>query len=50
MAIFAKIDFSGLKYPPEVLVELKTGSTIYGTQVQTILNHKDLTRLAGGGW
>ena len=23
MAIFAKIDFWGLKYPPEVLVELK---------------------------
>ena len=43
MAIFAKIDFSGLKYPPEVLVELKTCSTICGTHVHTILNHKDLT-------
>ena len=48
MAIFDKIDFSGLKYPPEKLVELKTCSTICGTHVQTILNHKDLTRLAGG--
>ena len=47
MANFAKIDFSGLKYPPEVLVELKTCSTICGTHVQTILNHKDLTGLAG---
>ena len=43
MAIFAKIDFSGLKYPSEVQVELKTCSTICGTHVQTILNHKDLT-------
>ena len=43
MAIFAKIDFSGLKYPPEVLVELKTYSAICRTHVQTILNHKDLT-------
>ena len=43
MAIFVKIDFWGLKYPPEVLVELKTCSTIYGTHVHTILNHKDLT-------
>ena len=48
MAIFAKIDFSGLKYPPEVLVELKTCSTICGTYVQTILNHKDLTGSAVG--
>ena len=46
MAIFAKIDFWGLKYPTEVLVELKTCSTICGTHVQTILNHKDLTGLA----
>ena len=30
MAIFAKIDFWGLKYPPEVLVELKTCSSICG--------------------
>ena len=35
---FDKIDFSGLKYPPEVLAELKTCSTICGTHVQTILN------------
>ena len=48
MAIFAKIDFSGLKYPHEVLVELKTCSTICRTHVQTILNHKDLTGLAVG--
>ena len=50
MANFAKIDFSGLKYPPEVLVELKTCSTICGTHAQTILNYKDLTGLAGGVW
>ena len=39
IAIFAKIDFWGLKYPPQVLVELKTCSTL----VYSILNHKDLT-------
>ena len=48
MAICAKIDFSGLKYPPEELVEFKTCSTICGTHVQTILNHKDLTGSAVG--
>ena len=48
MAIFDKIDFSGLKYPPEKLVELKICSTICGTHVQTILNHKDLTGSAVG--
>ena len=48
MAIFDKIDFSGLKYPPEKLVELKTCSKICGTHVQTILNHKDLTGSAVG--
>ena len=30
----------GLKYPPEVLVELKTCSTICGTHVHTILHQK----------
>ena len=45
---FDKIDFSGLKYPPEVLAELKTCSTICGTHAQTILNHKDLTGSAEG--
>ena len=40
---FDKIDFLGLKYPPEVLFELKTYNTICGTHLQTILNHKDLT-------
>ena len=48
MEIFAKIDFRGLKYPPEVLVELKTCSAICGTHVHTILNHKDLTGSAVG--
>ena len=43
MAIFDKIDFSGLKYSHEVLVELKTCSTICGTHVHTILNQKNLT-------
>ena len=50
IAIFDKIDFSVLKYPPEKLVKLKTCSTIGGTHVQTILNHKDLTGLAVGVW
>ena len=48
MAIFAKIDFLGLKYPHEVLIELKTCSPISATHVQTILNHKDLTGSAVG--
>ena len=48
MAIFAKIDFLGLKYPPEVLVELKTCSTICGTPAPVILNHKNSTGSAGG--
>ena len=48
MATFAKIEFWGLKYPPEVLFELKTCNTICGTHLQTILNHKDLTGSAGG--
>ena len=48
MAIFAKIDFWGLKYPLEVLVELKTCSKICETHVQTILNPKDLTGSAVG--
>ena len=48
MAIFDKIDLSGLKYPPEKQVELKTCSTICKTHVQTILNHKDLTGSAAG--
>ena len=48
MGIFAKIDFSLQKYPPEVLIELKTCSTICGTHVHTILNNKDLTGLTVG--
>ena len=48
MAIFAKIDFWGLKCPHEVLVGLKTCSAICRTHVQTILNHKDLTGSAAG--
>ena len=48
MAIFDKIDFSGLKYPPEKLVELKTCSTKCGTHVHTILNQKNSTGSAGG--
>ena len=50
MAIFDKIDFRGLKYPPLMLVELKTCSTICGTHIQTILNHNNLTKSAGGVW
>ena len=45
MAFFVKIDFWGLKYPPEVLVELKTCSTICRTHVQAILDQKKLTGL-----
>ena len=37
----------GLKYPPEVRVEHKTCSTICGTPVQAISDHKDLTELTG---
>ena len=48
MPIFAKIDFRGLQYHPEVLIELKTRSTLCGAHVQTILNHKDLTGSAVG--
>ena len=48
MATFDKIHFSGLKYSSEVQVELKTCSTICGTHVQTISNHKDLTGSAVG--
>ena len=43
IAIFAKIDFMGLKYHPKVLDELKTCSTICKPHVYTIWNHKDLT-------
>ena len=48
MAIFADIELWGLKYPPEVLFEPKTCSTICRTHVQTILNPKDLTGSAVG--
>ena len=44
----AKPPSGRLKYPPEVLVELKTCSTICGTHVHTILNNKDLTGLTVG--
>ena len=48
MAIFDKIDFSGLQYPPQVLVELKICSTICGTHVHIILNQKKLTGMTVG--
>ena len=48
VAIFDKTDFLGLKYPPEVQVEPKTCSTICGTPVPAILNHKNSTGSAGG--
>ena len=38
----------GLKYLPEVQVEPKTSSTICGTPVPAMLNHKYSTRSAGG--
>ena len=48
MVIFYKTDFLDLKYPPEVQVEPKTCSTIFRTPVPAILNHTNLTGLAGG--
>ena len=48
MAIFDKTDFWGLKYPLEVRVQHETCSTICGTPVPAILNHKNLTALTGG--
>ena len=48
MAIFDKTDFLDLKYPPEVRVEPKTCSSICGTPVPAILNHKSSTGSAGG--
>ena len=41
----AKTDFRGPKMPP---IEHRTCSTICGTPVQAIWDHKDLTELAGG--
>ena len=48
MAIFDKTDFWGLKYPLEVRVQHETCSTICGTPVPAILNHKNSHGLAGG--
>ena len=39
----------GLKYPPEVGLQHETCSTICGTHVQVILNHKNLTGIGRGG-
>ena len=48
LAICDKTDFCGLKYPLEVRVHYKTYSIVCGTPVRAILNHKNLTRSAGG--
>ena len=48
MAIFDKTDFLDLEYPPEVQVEPKTCIAIFRTPVPAILNHTNLTGLAGG--
>ena len=48
MVIFYKTDFLDLKYPPEVQVEPKTCIAIFRTPVPAILNHTNLTGLAGG--
>ena len=48
MAIFDKTDFWGLKYPLEVRVQHETCSTICGTPVPAILDHKNSTGSAGG--
>ena len=42
VANFDKTDFWGLKYPLEVWVQHKICSTIRGTPVPAILNHKNL--------
>ena len=47
MAIFDKTDFWGLKYPPEVRVQHETCSTLCGTPVPAILNHRIATGSAG---
>ena len=48
MAIFEKADYWGLKDPLEVRVQHETCSSICGTPVPAILNHKNSTGLAGG--
>ena len=48
VVIFYKTDFLDLKYPPEVQVEPKTCIAIFRTPVPAILNHTNLTGLAGG--
>ena len=48
MAIFEKADYWGLKDPLEVRVQHETCSSICGTPVPAILNHKISTGLAGG--
>ena len=48
MAIFDKTDFWGLKYPLEVRVQHETCSTICGTPVPSILNHKIRPGRQGG--
>ena len=48
IAIFDKTDFWGLKYPVEMRVQYKTCSTICGTPVPAILNHKNLNGSEGG--
>ena len=46
--ITPKSGFGGPKIPSEVGLQHETCSTLYGTHVQTILNQKKLTGLAGG--
>ena len=48
MAIFDKTECWGLEYPLEVRVQHETCSTIGGTPVPAILNHKNLTGSVGG--
>ena len=43
--IALKLTLGGLKCTPEVRVPHKTCSTICGTHVQAILDHKNLTEL-----
>ena len=46
--IAVELTLWGLKWPPEVQVEDEICSTMCGTPVQAIWDHKKLTELAGG--
>ena len=47
-AVALKLGLEGLKCPKQLRVEHKICSTICGTPVQAISDHKNLTELTGG--